>query len=95
MRNFSNINGCVVTSVSDLKKKNMDLCAKKLPGVKKIMDFRKMLKNKIVDAVVVATNLTAHYEVAKEVIIAGKDILIEKPMAANSAEAAELVRIAA
>lgn len=95
VRNFSNIDGCIVTALSDIKKKNMDLCSQKLTGVKKFADFRKMLKGKTVDAVVVATNLAAHYEVAREVLNAGKDMLIEKPLTADAVEAAELVRIAA
>ncbi|MDH3683254.1 MAG: Gfo/Idh/MocA family oxidoreductase [Acidimicrobiia bacterium] len=47
-----------------------------------------------VDAVVVATQPDAHFEVAAEAIAAGKHVLVEKPMATTKADAEEMVRLA-
>ncbi len=47
-----------------------------------------------VDAVVVAAPAVMHYELAKEGLIAGKDVLVEKPIALRSSEAEELIDIA-
>lgn len=46
------------------------------------------------DAAVVAVPASVHYEVAKQILSAGKDVLVEKPLTLTSAEAEELVRIA-
>lgn len=48
-----------------------------------------------VDAIVVATPPESHFDVAAEAITAGKHTLVEKPMATNTADAIELVRMAA
>lgn len=46
------------------------------------------------DAVVVATPTEFHYQVAKEALLAGVHVLVEKPIASNSRQAAELVELA-
>ncbi len=47
-----------------------------------------------IDAIVVATPPETHFEVTAEAIAAGKHALVEKPMATNTADAQELVRLA-
>lgn len=46
------------------------------------------------DAYIIATPSETHYELAKELIEAGKDILVEKPMALNYGEAQTLYKLA-
>src|SRR6266851_4582517 len=47
-----------------------------------------------VDGVVIATPVRTHYQLAKEALLHGKHVLVEKPLTANVAEAEELVAIA-
>ena len=47
------------------------------------------------DALDVVTSTTAHYEIAKQVLLAGKHLFIEKPLAQSVAEARELVALVA
>ncbi len=47
-----------------------------------------------IDAIVVATPPESHFDVTAEAIAAGKHALVEKPMATNTADAMELVRMA-
>src|SRR5712691_2919636 len=47
-----------------------------------------------VDAVVIATPVRTHYQLAKEALLHGKHVLVEKPLTANVAEAEELVALA-
>lgn len=47
-----------------------------------------------IDAIVVATPPETHFDVTAEAIAAGKHALVEKPMATNTADAMELVRMA-
>ncbi len=54
-----------------------------------------LLRNEVLDAVIVATNHASHYTVAKPCVEAGLHTLIEKPMTLHAAEARELLEIAA
>jgi len=58
-------------------------------------DAEAMLDGVELDAVSVAVPTLAHYEIASAVIGAGIPALVEKPLAANSAECRRLVRLAA
>ena len=64
------------------------------PGVEGTQDFESLLKNERLDAVIVATPVKHHFPLAKASLLAGKHTLIEKPMAASSAECEELIHIA-
>ena len=46
------------------------------------------------DALNIATPTTTHYEIAKQLLAAGKHVLVEKPITDNSAQAAELCELA-
>lgn len=56
--------------------------------------YHDIAKDKYIDAVNIATPSKTHYPIAKELIEAGKDVLIEKPMTMNVNEAKELVALA-
>ncbi len=47
-----------------------------------------------VDAVVIVLPVFLHYPIAKQALIAGKHVLVEKPMTSTSSEAEELIKIA-
>src|SRR5208282_2587351 len=46
------------------------------------------------EALNVVTPTTTHFEIAKQLLLQGKHVLVEKPMTDNSAQAAELIQIA-
>jgi len=56
-------------------------------------DHRRLVDN--VDAVSITVPARDHHTVAREFLIAGKDVLIEKPFTATLPEADELIRLAA
>ena len=64
------------------------------PYIKTEIDYRAVLDNKNIDAIVIATPTATHYRLAKESLLAGKDVLCEKPLALISREAQELISIA-
>ena len=53
-----------------------------------------MLRNSAIDALVVATPVGTHYALAKAALLAGKHVLVEKPMASSAEECRELIEIA-
>jgi len=64
------------------------------PEVMPELNFDHMLNGVGLDAVVVATSVKTHFPLAKASLLAGKHVLIEKPMAASSAQCEELIEIA-
>jgi len=63
-------------------------------GVPLCSDYRLLLDEPSVDGVAIATPSETHYEIAKEFLLAGKDVLVEKPMALSVDEGVELVALA-
>ena len=47
-----------------------------------------------VDGVVIATPVATHYQLARDALLAGKDVLVEKPLTTTSDEAEALVQLA-
>jgi predicted dehydrogenase len=64
------------------------------PEVEAETSYEKMLARSDIDAVAVATSVKLHFPMAKASLLAGKHTLIEKPMAASTAECEELIEIA-
>jgi predicted dehydrogenase len=57
--------------------------------------FEEMLADDSLDAVVIATPVPTHYELAKQALEGGKHVLVEKPPAMHATEMDELVELAA
>src|SRR5688500_18764791 len=57
-------------------------------------DYRRIIENPSVDAVMISTTPEGtHYPIAKESMLAGKHVLLEKPVAIELAEADELIAL--
>lgn len=65
------------------------------PQVAAAASAPEVLRDREVDAVVVATPASSHAGLAAEALRAGKDVLVEKPMALSIAEAREVCELAA
>jgi len=95
IRNFNALPECMVRYVCDKDEKRLAHMKQLYPSVEPTKDFEKIVGDKEVDAVVVATPVHLHYEMAKKALQAGKHTFVEKPMTQTSAQANELVQIAA
>ena len=71
-----------------------DKAAKAYPAIKIERSLEGTLADKSVDVVVVSTPNETHFALAKQVLEAGKHVVIDKPFSPTSAEAQELGRIA-
>jgi len=58
-------------------------------------DYRELLRDPSVDLVDIVTSSGSHAAITREALLAGKHVLVEKPMAMTSAEADELLALAA
>ena len=61
--------------------------------VKKTINYREILKDKGLDAVIIATPGSTHYKIAKDALVAGKHVLVEKPFCLSSKEAEDLLKL--
>jgi predicted dehydrogenase len=57
-------------------------------------DYRKLLDDKSIQAVVIATPLSEHYHIAKDALAAGKHVYLEKAMTYSIEQAIDLVKLA-
>jgi predicted dehydrogenase len=78
----------------DLSPDLLEAAAKAHPQARATADFEELLADPEVDAVVIATPVVTHYELAKQALSAGKHVFVEKPQAQSSAEAEELATLA-
>jgi UDP-2-acetamido-3-amino-2,3-dideoxy-glucuronate N-acetyltransferase len=72
--------------VCDSHGPNLDAVREKFPDVKTCSDFTQVLSDDDVDAVVLATPAVTHAEMTIAALRAGKDVLVEKPMALSVGE---------
>jgi predicted dehydrogenase len=57
-------------------------------------DYRALLQEKVIDAVIISTTPEpTHYPIARECLLAGKHVFLEKPMALELADADELIAL--
>lgn len=65
------------------------------PGTFAADSFAAVLADPTIDAVALATPVATHYPLARAALAAKKHVLVEKPLATRSAEAEELIKMAA
>jgi predicted dehydrogenase len=95
VRAFSETPGVSVTWVSDLQPARLALVASRYPAVRTTTDYRDVIADANVDAIAIATPVSAHFTIATHALEAGKHVWVEKPLCATSADAETLVREAA
>lgn len=87
--------GFRLTHICDIKDERLQIARKLFPeSVVLCTEMKTIFEDAKVDAVAVAVETSAHYEVVKAALLAGKHVYIEKPFTTNTEEAKELERIA-
>lgn len=83
-----------VVALADINEEVASQKAKQLNIGKYYGDYKDLINNKEIDVVHVCTPNFLHYRISKEAMLANKHVVCEKPLAMNSTEADDLVRIA-
>jgi predicted dehydrogenase len=91
VRNFSEVRDCQVVAVSDTRPDRRALVQARYPAVDTTDDYRELLDDPNVDAIVIATPVSTHFPLALEALRAGKHVWVEKPITTTSDEAAQLI----
>jgi predicted dehydrogenase len=94
-RNMGAIKGCEVTWLCDASEQARERLAPAFPGAGTTGDLADVLADAEVDAVVLATPVPTHADLAVAVARAGKHCFVEKPLATNAADAERAVAAAA
>ncbi|MBO5945897.1 MAG: Gfo/Idh/MocA family oxidoreductase [Clostridia bacterium] len=82
-----------VAVIVELDSARRELAAKEYPGALVIADYRELFTMEDIDLVVNATFSNTHYSITKELLLAGRNVLVEKPMGATKYECEELLKI--
>jgi predicted dehydrogenase len=77
--------------VCDRRPERLALCQRRYPGVRVTSDAAALIADPAVDAVAIVTPVQQHFELAMLALRAGKHVLVEKPMASTSDQAARLI----
>jgi predicted dehydrogenase len=87
--------GCKLAAVVDMSPASLARAGKRHPSARLSQDWREVLADPAVDAVMIATPVDTHFDIGRAALNAGKHVFVEKPMTSNSQEAAILVELAA
>ena len=94
VRNFMATSGSVVTAVCDSREERLNQLRKLYPTLALYNNASELIADNDVDAVVVATPVSSHFDLTMAALNAGKHVLVEKPIASNSEQAQQLIEVA-
>jgi UDP-2-acetamido-3-amino-2,3-dideoxy-glucuronate N-acetyltransferase len=92
VRNFYNLN--VLDTVCDIDQENLNKVTQEYPNVNVTKDFNEIINNPEITGVAVVTPSHMHYKVVKEMLLAGKNVYVEKPISTVAEEASDLAKLA-
>lgn len=93
-RNFCNLSSANLVAVTDINESRLDAMRDLHPAVLGFKDFGQMLQHAELDAIAIASPIASHHTLAKASLLAGKHVLVEKPMACTSQQCQELIDLA-
>ncbi len=94
VRNFAAAQRCLLKYVCDLDAGVLALHRRRFPFVETTPDVATVLDDPQVQAVVIATPVLTHFDIARQALQAGKHVYVEKPLTLRAAEARELIELA-
>jgi predicted dehydrogenase len=93
-RNFAALPGARLHTLCDVRTERLEELRKDYPHAKLEREFEAVLSDPDVHAIVIATPVYTHFELALAALRAGKHVMVEKPMAKTLAQCRELVALA-
>ena len=94
VRNFYSAVDCQVKSIADSRDERLAHAKKSYPYVNGVKTADEVILDTDIDAVIIATPVSTHFQLAKKALENGKHVLLEKPMTASVREAEELINLA-
>jgi predicted dehydrogenase len=94
MTNFQKNTSVHVAAVCDVYAEHIDRARQKAPDAKSFSDHRKLLEEKGLDAILIATPDHWHSVIAIDALNSGRDVYVEKPLTLRPAEGPRVVKAA-
>ncbi|MBN1290963.1 MAG: Gfo/Idh/MocA family oxidoreductase [Candidatus Latescibacteria bacterium] len=94
VRTFNALNTVNLKYVADVSADSLELISRNYPDIQTTEEYRAILDDDDVTAVVIGAPAVLHYEIAREAINAGKHVFVEKPFTLDVGHARELVALA-
>ncbi|MHB1687938.1 MAG: Gfo/Idh/MocA family protein [Ignavibacteriaceae bacterium] len=88
--NLAKLNNVTVNAVAEVNKNRLNTIADKFNIRERYKDHTELLANSDAEAIIIATPTSSHKDVAIACLKAGKDVLIEKPLARTYQEAKQI-----
>jgi len=92
VRNFAELGA--LHTICDRDQKVLEQFASRYPALNAEKEYQKVLQNPEIKGIVIATPAALHYSMAKEALLSGKDIFVEKPLALEVEQGKQLVELA-
>src|SRR5215469_15914103 len=73
-------NRCELSAICDANPANLSKLSKQYPASKPHSSFEELLESDV-DAIMIATPISTHYDLAKRALESGKHVFVEKPLA--------------
>ena len=94
VRNLLSLDACTQVVACDADESRVKAVLRQYPPVIGTTDVAEVLADREVSAVVLATPVRTHFDLAEAALRAGKGVLVEKPLATSVREARRLVELA-
>ena len=95
VRNLDQLDGSAVVAVCDKSPAARKRIHKSYPHVKAVSEPAELMSSTEVDAIAIVTPVWSHYELTKAALQNGKHVFVEKPFTSCTAQAEELINLAA
>jgi predicted dehydrogenase len=93
-RNLASLSGAQLHTLCDLRAERLAHVGCQYPVARATLDYGAVLNDPEIDAVVIATPVFTHFELAKAALQAGKHVMVEKPLAQSTIQCRELIALA-
>jgi predicted dehydrogenase len=94
VRNLHEVPGAEAVAVCDMRPEALGPIGRRYPALRQSTRLAEVLGDETIEAVAIATPVSSHFSLARAALEAGKHVFVEKPLAASSEEAAELIGLA-
>ena len=92
-RNIDSLQGAAVTIVADTDSQRLKSVASNKPWIQTTSQLEDIFQSDI-DAVIIATPVSTHFQLARKALLHNKHVLVEKPLTTCITEAEELIELA-
>lgn len=92
VRNYAQLGA--LSAICDSNQQSLAAFKQDYPSVKCITNFQELLQDQDINGIAIAAPAEMHFSLAREALLSGKDVFVEKPLALNLSDAQELKEIA-